>query len=266
MAIFVNGKRIDFKKEAKSEKGETKNIDITKTEPSLGIERINIGTLNADIKVYAKDTSEITARLYGSVNSKEVSLDMQKQGGQIFISTKTKGDSTPSIFRGSSVVIHNVNIINGTNSYSSSSSELNLDVTIPLNLLPSLFIKSTTGDVFVDASVSLESINVITTNGDMEIDTLPKNVSIATTNGDVEFDCIAKNDCNLNITTTNGDVSFSFIDAQSKMKFSTVNGDIIDKSKHISKYIVSGKVQTTNGDIVYKSINTTRSPSNIFIE
>lgn len=238
-AIIVNGWVI---RGASCDDSTSKKFDETKKESTNNVNRIIIDS-DVNVKVFASNTSEVIAHLYGSaIMNGELNLSVTKVGDEIHISVKLDGSALISnSILGSSVIINN--FISGSN-------RVKLDIQIPARVFETLYVKSKNDNIDVASSVNANTIKVCNANGKIDVFATFQTLKIESKNGKVNVDSEACCDIRLGIMSKNGKVNVSLGNiGTSKVVVDSKNGSCKNNPRLRGSYTAFGYITSKNGNI-----------------
>ncbi|MDF2698565.1 MAG: hypothetical protein K0Q49_121 [Haloplasmataceae bacterium] len=201
------------------------NYEINKEaiyEDIENVTEINIETTTTDINFINTDNNEIKINLVGSLNGLFYKIDNELvtsiDDNKLDIKALTQ---TIGLFVFSSELELNIYLpVNYSNKIHINTATG--DINLSERNFAELGIYSTTGDVYLK-TITTDKGNLTTTTGDIDANFLSGNYDIKSTTGDI--DVSVEETFELNISTTTGDVFLQNID-NSSVKIETTTGDI----------------------------------------
>ena len=176
------------------------------------IDNILLNVQSTDVFIEEGKTDKIEIKTYGRKNEK---YDIKLSDGNLSIAKDIDKSFCIGICYGQEKVV----------------------ISIPKNYNKKTNIKTTSGDIKIDANLD-GKLSINTTSGDVEIaEVLDGNIK--TTSGDIE---VRKID-NMNISTTSGDID---IKKCNNINIKSVSGDIEVESANLEK---NGLIETISGDV-----------------
>lgn len=199
---------------------------------SLQIDGVNRVAIKSDSRVIvtASDTNIIEADFHGeAIVDEKPKLDIVRNGREVVVTLDIDSNSI-------------------------SSSDLTLNVNIPMQMFDTLSIASYNGKVVVKNHVSAKHISLQTYNGDVESDADFSEISAITYNGNVFMGVEAKNNVKIEASSHNGNVFVELRNiAISNIIMSTRNGNTRNRFRECSEgYTAYGKASTYNGNVIIK--------------
>lgn len=247
--VIINGKVIKGNSNA-----EVKKFNEMLAKSSSGISNIYIQS-DVVVNLKATNTNDITAYLHGEAICNGIDFDITSTMDRVTISAKF--DPTPIVFNGN---INNVScsnvVINGSSISIGGciSSNLVLDIEIPMKLFESIHMQTHNASIKIDNSISVNLISVSCYNGKIEIFSPFEQLDIHTHNGSIFVNSYVKTNPKINISAHNGSINVNLPNVDtSRIHTKTINGSCsnslrINKSLNC-KYIASGSITTHNGSI-----------------
>lgn len=235
--VIVNGKEIT--------QSSKKKFDKKKQISANGIKSFSI---DSDVNVSvcsSKEANEITAHLYGyAITDADFELYITKVDYEVFISCKVKNNTSSS-----SLIVGNGSIC--INNFSSSSDGLMLYIVIPDIIFEGITVKSQNANIKLGTDITGKYTKIISKNGNINVNSIFKNLFIKSHNGNVEVDSIAKYcDTKLNVSTHNGnaDVKLGNI-YNSSLELNSHNGHSHDYLSLNGNCRLYGEISSHNGNI-----------------
>lgn len=206
-------------------KTELRDFDEKRTENADNIEKISIDSAFAGVKVFASDTTEITAHFYGqAVVDGELNFDFLTVGCELRISI---------IFEGS--------YCNGN---------LNLDIAVPDKIFKAISAKSMSADVVLGENVSSERIDVETQSGNFETRATFVKAFASTMSGNIDLYIKAKTDIKAELSTMSGNVSAELSNLKNiNLSTKTMSGNVNNYYKTENGYAADLNISTMSGNI-----------------
>ena len=247
--VIINSKVIKGNSNA-----EVKKFNEMLTKSSSGISNIYIQS-DVVVNLKATNTNDITAYLHGEAICNGIDFDITSTMNSVTISTKF--NSNPIVLNGNVNNISCSNVIINGSSISIGgciSSNLVLDIEIPMKLFESIRMQTHNASIKIDNSISVNLISVSCHNGKIEIFSPFEQLSINTHNGSIFINSYAETNPTLNISAHNGSINIKLPNVDtSKIYTKTINGSCsnslrMNKSLNC-EYIASGSITTHNGSI-----------------
>jgi len=192
------------------------------------IEKIIVNNVDGDINIQTqkRDEIDITAEKIVTASSMEVARDFAHQ---VNIGVYRDGN----LLRIETVSPH---------SKSAKIGEVRVDYEIEVPQIIDVEIVNTNGDIEIEDTDG--EVDIATTNGDITVDNAAGDIEVANGNGEIVLSDI---DGGIDASSTNGDLVLAVISATVNCKAKTTNGDITLYMKH--DVSTQGTARTANGKI-----------------
>ena len=246
-----------------------KKFDKTKKATANGVNRITIDS-NVNVNLFASNTNDITAHLYGEVAIDcEPKFCIEQHDDEIFISVKSNGTSIHSnsicVAYASSAVVNNYSIVGN--------SGLTLDVEIPSKTFEKLsigakhanisissivtanaiVIDQKHGDINVTSNVTAGIISVTNAHGDVDLSATFHTLQIDCKHGDIDVDSVACSDTKLAIACRHGDVHVTLDNIRnSTVSVDTKHGSYKNNPKLKGMFNASGSITVKHGNAKFR--------------
>lgn len=182
--------------------GKIQKFDETKSQDANNVEKIVIDTKSVNVNISTSMSSEVEAHFYGKGEvDGEVNFEVSKVNRELRIILDITG------------ICYNSN--------------LQLDITVPSKTFKTIFASSSSANINLSESVSVEHLKLKTKSGNLETRATFTNASIDTMSGDVELYIDANKDISAEIATMSGGVATELKNiGQINLYTSSMSGDI----------------------------------------
>jgi len=190
-----------------------------------GIEKINLKMLDADIKIECVDGDKIEVIEYSNESDKDKVFKMTKSGETL--NFERKGKNMDEMFKFS------------TKSH-------RIEVKLPENFNRELIIENTSGDVFVEDELNLNTLNLSTSSGDINLGKVEAKSNIGATSGNVYVEKLEGESHNVGATSGNINIE----EEEGDICLGTTSGNIFVKSMDGASHDIGA----TSGNITLKDV------------
>lgn len=217
---IINGRVING-----DEAGKSKQFDEWKVVNCSDVNKITIDSTVCDVNVSATNSSKAEVHFYGgAIVDEDVNFDVSIVNRELRITLLFTGNC------------YNEN--------------LRLDVTIPTRTFKVITARSSSADITLNSGVSAEYLKVKTLSGDLETDATVSNVSVSTTSGDIDLYIDAIQDVSVEASTTIGDVSAEFNNiGHINPSLRSMCGDVRNRHRGNRGFTADVDISTMSGDI-----------------
>lgn len=207
------------------ETGNLKQFDEWKFVDCSNVDKITIDSNICNVNVFTVNSPKAEVHFYGEATvDEDVNFDVSIVKHELRITL---------LFTG--------NCYNGN---------LKLDVTIPTRTFKVITARSSSGDITLNSGVSAEYLKVKTLSGDLETDATVSNVSVSTTSGDIDIYIDAIQNLSIEASTTSGDVSAKFNNiGRINLSLQSISGNVRNRHRENRGFTADVDISTISGDI-----------------